>query len=616
MTNQHFVFLCILLSTIVSSAASVAGSYLEDNVSLNIVSFQYLFHDIYYLSHNVLPICFALYILRVTGSSSGGKKATGLLFSIPFLLCELMVLTNRFTSFVFYIDDKFIYHRGKFITVIYACGVMYFILGFVFFFKYKKAISKNDSRTVGLLLAISAVGIVLQAVNSDLAVELFAESLTIAGLLLMVEERSGYVDNVTGALNRIALIDNSRRLIENGQRFSIVLVKLTDIDHLSKLFNGREIEDLLIQVSEWLTSVSSGDSLYYYRSYDFAILYRSSSDDVTASVVEKILKRFESEWKYGEVSLRLEVVLSVLRIPTEVHSMDDLMDILTSEYKKTGKGSKVVPYSDLNKNQKFRETEQALRKAVDNNLLRVWYQPIWSVEKKRTIAAEALLRIDSDELRCISPDVFIPVAEQSGIISEIGLFVFKDVCRFLKSISDKDFGIEYIEINLSVYQFMYDDIVLRFESIRKEYDISPNSLNLEITESAAISDKPIVEQTMSDLHDIGYSFSLDDFGTGYSTWMQFISSTYTNIKIDKSLLWKSDKNERTASLLDSLIRLIREMGYNVVQEGVETKAQLERTESSGGNLIQGYYFSKPIPEFDFIKYLEREKFEREKLMAQ
>ena len=237
----------------------------------------------------------------------------------------------------------------------------------------------------------------------------------------------------------------------------------------------------------------------------------------------------------------------------------------------------------------------------------MWYQPIWSVEKKKTIAAEALLRIDSEEFRRVSPEEYIPIAEKCGIIREIGLFVFEDVCRFLKTAYQRELGLKYIELNLSVHQFVYDDLVERFETIRKKYDIPAEAINLEITESASTGDTPVVRQTMNELRNLGYTFSLDDFGTGYSNLMQFISSTYKNVKMDKQLLWDSEKNEITAKLLDSMIQLLRSIGCDVVQEGVETEEQLKRTEESGGNLIQGYYFSRPMPEYDFVSYLDKEK---------
>lgn len=606
MLNQHFVFLIMLVSVIMSASSSVVGVYLQTIASENVLFWQYLFHAIYFFFHSALSTFFTLYIMNVNGASAGRSRRFYVFFFLPFILGEIMVLTNSFTGFVFYMDEQFVYHRGSLIPFLYISGLIYLILAFVFFFRYKKAISKTTARAIGVLMILSAVGVVVQGLRSDIVIELFMESLCLLGMLVMLEERSGYTDPVTGALNRVAMIDASRRLIETDQACCIVLVKLTNMDLFSKLFNGREMDSLLMQVSSWLTSISSEDTLYYYRSENFAIIYPGDADEDADAAANSILERFGKDWKTGEAAIRLETEVCVARIPKDVSSMDELMELLASGYHKKSSGSRLVSFEEVSANQYNRKIELALRDAVDTKKLRVWFQPIWSVESKRTVAAEALLRIDSGMLSKMSPQIYIPIAEQCGIIREIGLFVFEEVCRILQDGHLQKMGLSYIELNLSVYQFMYDDIVKHFEDIRKRYGIPVNAINLEITESASTSEAPIVEQKIKEMCELGYAFSLDDFGTGYSNLKQLISSSYKNVKIDKSLLWEAEHSEATSRLLDGLIRIIRSLDYNVVQEGVETPAQLERTAASGGNLIQGYYFSRPIPENDFIEYLEKE----------
>ncbi|MBQ9346082.1 MAG: EAL domain-containing protein, partial [Oscillibacter sp.] len=475
------------------------------------------------------------------------------------------------------------------------------------------AVSKADAQAVGIMIGLSALGVIIQGVRSDLPVDLFAESLTFLGLLVMLEERGGHIDPVTGALNRAALVDANRRLIETNQTYRVLLVKLTDLDLFSRLFHGREVDSLLILIAAWLASAFAGQNVYHFRDGVFAILCPDASDQEAGDMAGKILARFGEDWKTGEASLRLEAAVCVIRVPEDVSALDELMELLVSGYQKEGMGSRLVPFEELSAHRRNRKIEQALREAVEGRCLRVWYQPIWSVEEKRTVAAEALLRIDSEALRGLSPEAYIPIAEQCGIIREIGLFVFEDVCRFLRD--SEALGLSYIELNLSVHQFMYDDLVKRFEEIRIRYGIPRSAINLEITETASTGETPAVEQAMGTLRTMGYTFSLDDFGTGYSNLVQLIRSSYKNVKMDKSLLWDAERNENTARLLDSLIHVIRSLGYNVIQEGVETPAQLDQTVASGGNLIQGYYFSRPLPEQDFAAYMEAERRKRVSLPA-
>jgi len=605
--NQHFVFLLLLVTNLLSAASSVIGAWLVPYASARVVGWQYLLHAFYFMFHTTLSICFALYIMNVNGTGMGRSRSFYFLFALPYLLAELMILTNSFTGLAFYMDEQFVYHRGPWMVLLYAVGAFYVVLGFVFFFRYNKAMSRADRRAIGTVILTATFGIVLQALRPELLVELFAEALAFLMLMVLLEEKSGHIDPVTGALNRLALTDANRRLIQTGQHYGIVLIKLTNLELYTRLFGGREMESLLMQIAAWLTAVSSPRDCFSYGQEEFAVLVMDPSPEAPERMARRVLERFGQDWRVGEMTLRLEAELAVARVPEEINTLEQIEELLASSYQRSGTGSHLLSYDELAALRRSRTTEVALRRAVENRALRVWYQPIWSVEKQRTVAAEALLRIDDEEFRGVSPEVYIPIAEKCGLIRDIGGFVFEDVCRFLTTHGDIAAELEYIELNLSVYQFLYDDVIAHFEQIRTKYAVEPQRLNLEITESASDRTAADIKESMARLRALGYTFSLDDFGTGYSNLSRLIKREYLNIKIDKSLLWEGDRNEDSRRLLDSMTRIIRSLGYNVVQEGVETPAQLRRVTEAGGNLIQGYYFSRPLPEREFLAYLRAER---------
>ncbi len=202
------------------------------------------------------------------------------------------------------------------------------------------------------------------------------------------------------------------------------------------------------------------------------------------------------------------------------------------------------------------------------------------------------------------PSEFIPAAEKAGLIHELGAYVFDDVCRIIIQRGLAARGIKYIDINLSIYQFLRDDLVDVLEGIRKKWDVPPERINLEITEGTSYEEAPSVRETITKMRSLGYSFSIDDYGTGFSSLSRLLEEEYSNIKIDKSILWSGENDPQTHKLLDNLIGVIRSMDKNVVQEGVETEEQLERVVKAGANLIQGYYFSKPLKEIDFLAYVD------------
>ena len=603
--NRHVVFILQLVSLTITAAASVGVICIMSMHWPGAYIWRYSLNIVYYLSHAFLTVGFALYIMDITGACMGRKRGFFLCFSLPFALSILLILTNPFTSACFYVDKQAGYHRGTWLPVLYVCGLIYIVMCLLVFFRYIRTMSRANRLEVGALMILSAVGAVVQGLFPALAVELFAEALSLLGIMVMVEERGGHIDPLTGVLNRTALVEAGRRLIETGRGGRLILVKLTNLDLFAKLFTDWEIDELILQVSGWLSQTAAGDDLYHYRDRDFAVLLTDNRVREADALSAEILERFGEGWKTDKVDFRLEAAIVMLRIPEDLPSLNDLNEVLATRFRSHSVGTRMVDSDELSAFRRNRHIERGLRNAVEAGKLRVWYQPIWSVEEGRTIAAEALLRIDSEEFRGLSPEVYIPVAEQCGVIREIGLFVFEEVCRFLRDCDYRKLGLEYVDVNLSVYQFLYDDLAERFEAIRTQYGVPREAINLEITESASISGTSAVEQALHKLHGVGYNFSLDDFGTGYSNVVQLIRNNFKNVKMDKSLLWDGDKNENTARVLDNLIRIIRSLGCNVVQEGVETPAQLERSAGSGANLIQGYYFSRPIPGQEFLDYLAK-----------
>ena len=605
--NQHFVFLLLLISNLLSAASSVGGVYLQAIASAKVVHWQYLLHAFYFVFHTTLSICFALYIMNVNGTSIGRSRGFYILFALPYICAELLVLTNSYTGLAFYMDEHFVYHRGPLMPVLYAIGAFYIILGFVFFARYNQAVSRVERNAIGVVIVMAALGIVVQALHPELLVELFAEALAFLMLMVLLEERSGHIDPLTGALNRLALADANRRLILTNQHYSLILVKLNNLELYSRLFDGREMEKLLRQISTWLIAISSEQDLFCYGRGEFAIVLMDPSPEATERKVGQILKRFEKEWKSSKMTLRLDATVAIVHIPEEAATLEQLDEMLTAVYQNTETGTRLLRYDELMSFQRRFNLELALRRAIEDKKLRVWYQPIWSTEQRRTVAAEALLRIDDEVFRSISPEVYIPIAEKSGLIRDIGMFVFSECCRFLQEYPAETKDLAYIELNLSIYQFVYDDLAKAFEQIRSGVGIPASRINIEITETASEQAVAGVAEGMEKLRRLGYTFSLDDFGSGYSNLNRLIAGDFVNVKIDKPLLWEADKNPNTRRLLESLTHIIRGLGYNVIQEGVETQAQLERVTASGGNMIQGYYFSRPLPEEEFLRYLRAER---------
>ena len=246
----------------------------------------------------------------------------------------------------------------------------------------------------------------------------------------------------------------------------------------------------------------------------------------------------------------------------------------------------------------------SIHNGIKENRFYVVYQPIYDAEKKKITTAEALLRLKDDELGEISPGEFIPIAEESGDILSLGLFVFSSVCKDIKERHLLDYGLNSISLNLSKRQFVQADLAECFAAILKKYEICAKNIILEITESISTLQDVNLLNTLHDLEDLGFIFSMDDYGTGYSNFEAIVGPVdFSTIKIDKSILYAGEKSKSGHAILETNIHLINQLNMHSLVEGVETEDQKTRLEGLGCHYLQGFYFSRPIEVDSFINYI-------------
>ena len=605
--SQHFVFLIMLISNVFCAGTSVVTYYLP-NVSFPTIEFwQYFMYVIYFFFHSTLSLAFALYIMNVTGTGSNWKKVFFIIFLVPYIVSEILVLTNFLNHWTFSVDEQLIYHRGPLMYLLYGLGVFYVLVAFIAFIKNKKAISHADSTAVALFIIIGTLGIVTQAVFSFLLIELFFESLACLVLMVVLEEKSGYMDFTTGLLNRLSFIDTNRLLIGSKQKYAIVLIQLKEFEKIVKRFGEMEADSFLRHVSAYLLRESEVNDVFSCRRDEFAILFKNVEKyEKAEDFANSVLSRFEDEWLLDAIRIKSEVMVTVIRVPENIQTFEQLDNLISADYHKTKPGSYFVPIEDVIQITKTSLYEEALKDAINKHKLRLYFQPIWSIAEKRTVSAEALLRVDDDALSKVSPEEYIPIAEKTGLIKDIGLFVFEETCLFLSSPVIKKSSIQFVEVNLSVFQFMHRDLIDSFENIRKRYNVPAEKINLEITESMAALDDSTISKQLDKFVSLGYSLSLDDFGTGYSNVIRMMTSGYQNIKIDKSILLNISRKDKNISLLMGITDFIRKQGFHSIQEGVETKEELDLVIKCGCDYVQGFYFSKAVPFDEFVAYLEKE----------
>jgi len=244
--------------------------------------------------------------------------------------------------------------------------------------------------------------------------------------------------------------------------------------------------------------------------------------------------------------------------------------------------------------------------AIKEDRIEVFYQPIYSIKKQKFVSAEALARIRCKDGSIIPPGAFIPIAEETGLISEVGEIMFDKTCRFMKEHDLNRYGVKYIEANVSVVQCSSEALADAYISIMKKHQLSPSCINLEITESASINMRTALLDNMERLLDYGVSFSLDDFGNGQSNLNYIVDMPVQIVKFDRDMTQAYFANEKAKFILRATMNMIHDMKFKIVSEGVETEEQFEALKELGIDYIKGYYFSKPLEAHEFLDYIKRE----------
>jgi len=236
----------------------------------------------------------------------------------------------------------------------------------------------------------------------------------------------------------------------------------------------------------------------------------------------------------------------------------------------------------------------------------MYYQPIFSVKEQRFTSAEALIRLFDEKNGMVSPAIFIPSAEKSGAIHQIGEFVVQDVCGFISRQNMADLGLSYVEINLSVVQCMRNNTVEKIESLLSDNHVDPKFVNFEITETATEFVHETLKNNVLALHDHGLEFALDDYGTGYSNLQRMVDFPFKLIKLDKSFVDQWEDPQMRLVIQDT-IRMLKDIGKEIVVEGVETKEEAEWFSEQNCDYIQGYFYARPMPEQDFLTFLSEHR---------
>lgn len=417
-----------------------------------------------------------------------------------------------------------------------------------------------------------------------------------------------YYDSMTGLPNRTLLLDRFIIAAANAQRKGwMVAIFFLDLDNFKTINDtiGHSFGDeLLFRVGEQLKlKMRKSDTIARLGGDEFIMLQANVKDMNEVNLLAaRMLELFKQPWVLDEREFYVTASIGISLYPNNGSDLQELMknaDAAMYRAKETGKNNFKVYTQELNSRIMERmEIENHLRKATEKNEFLLYYQPQIELATGRITSMEALIRWSSPNIGWISPDAFIYIAEEIGIINIIGEWVLRSACTQLARWHAEGFGELKMSVNLSARQFQQINLVELITGIIKETGIKAEWLELEITESIAMQDLEHTITILQSIKDIGISISLDDFGKGYSSLNYLKMLPINNLKIDKTFVHDITSNSNQAKIAKALISLAHNMDLTVTAEGVENSGQLEFLKKEKCDIVQGFLFSKPKPADD------------------
>ncbi|TXC92194.1 EAL domain-containing protein, partial [Metabacillus litoralis] len=422
-------------------------------------------------------------------------------------------------------------------------------------------------------------------------------------------EHMAYHDPLTGLLNRSALKSDLKNILQINKKQSVAVMYI-DLDRFKMLNDilGHNSGDLLlVEVSKRLSEIVGPlYSVYRHGGDEFIIVLPDTDRKKAKLVADQLIQKFKEPFYLDEILYFISLSIGISMFPEDCNDDDSLItnaDKALYVVKQRNRAQYLFYDNEMDKNtNELLEIETGLRRAIEHEELTLFYQPQIDLASKKVVSFEALLRWNHTQLGNVSPAVFIPIAEESGLIIPIGEWVIEQACKQILSWQEEGYPETTIAINLSAKQFQQPHLIDMIESLFKTYKISPKHIEFEITEGS-LQDAEEALKMIKRLKELGVMISVDDFGTGFSSLMYLKQFPIDTLKIDQSFIKDVLLDKKDEAIVTTILHLAEHLGLTVVAEGIETDEQLDFLSNLKCHKGQGYLFSRPIPAEQITKFL-------------
>ncbi len=595
--RMNRTFLALLLVDILTLFLDYTSTVADEQYTRYSLFTCYALNMAFFVFFLARTYCFFRFILDVIESRSELPHWIRRLSPAVVILAELTALSSPLTHAVFYMDGEG-YHSGPWYNILYICFFFYLAAETILILYQRRRLPKELRISLLCVVLILTAGNIIRIVAKGLLVMNTFCLMAILVIYLGFENPDLYLTYRGNAFNLRAFKILLREWCRKDS-FRILSFAIRNYNEMCGIYSGGAMDKAVGRINDYLAGQYTDCVVFYLQNGCFALAGPKTMDTgrISGEISECLIKPCDT--------IGTDIVLKPVFVETSVEKRQTtperiLSVLLVALENAAGAGyaedtAASVSAQDIDR---YLQEKHALDKALEKDEVEIYLQPIVSSRDRQLIGAEALARIRTEDGTVLSPASFIPLAEKDGSIIELGEQVLRKTCRFISSGSMSVLGMQWINVNISPYQCMNRNTASSFQKILREYGVSPVNIHLELTEQT-IQDYFLVGRQLTELQELGFQFALDDYGSGSSNLIRVKKYPFKNIKIDMEVVWGYFRDRDR--ILPTMVQIFRQMGFSITAEGIETEEMADVMTEMGCDFLQGYYFSRPLPEEEFKK---------------
>ena len=530
-------------------------------------------------------------------------------YNIPIVfLTVLILLVNPFTKLVFSIDKNGRYTRGPLLFLVFAIAVLYMAAGCFEMAKHRRLFSFRKIFSVYAVFAMMVFSMVIQVILPAYSVNTFFLAAAFLVMLFGVQSPEERMHGATGLFSMNAYVQDICRYKELGTPIAVTLSVMKNYNSLIEMLGFFTVQDIIgilaKRLEDWAAASRVDADLYYLGGGRYAVIVDERYEKNMITISQEVNAELVRDVDLDGMQVKVMNNVCFINCPKDIDdpqfmfSFDGRLEVEAF----TGELRYAEKLFDKKRFELRRDISKVIDRAFEKKLFYLEYQPVFSVKDNRFVRAEAFLRLNDPDYGYIRPDLLIAEAERLNAIHAITTYVIEEVCRFISMPDFLLLGLDYLEINLSPAQCMWNDLLGVLLSTVRNYNVQPKSICFNITDVDSQEMYKRMHDNIEALSQVGFGIFMDDFGAGIFEVERIAKMPLSGIKLDRSFVREGLKCENTAVFTGSL-GMIKDLEIDAVAVGVEDEETAGHLAGLGCNYLQGYHYCRPLDKKELIRFI-------------